>query len=280
MTDTHATADAAATTLQREKSVLADLSVEEVARYRRQIVLAKWGPHAQKTVKGARVAIIGIGGLGTMAATYLATSGVGHLTLIDADRVEASNLQRQPLYAIDDIGKNKVEVAAHRLAAMNAWLTISTHTVAFSDENAASLLQDVDLVLDCSDNFQTRDCVNRWAKRCTIPLVSAAVVQFEGQLASFDFRHPESPCYRCLFPHAANDAQDVEGEQVATTCSALGIMAPVAGIFGTMQALEALKLLAGKPTLEATLLLWDLYTWRMRQVRYVKDAHCPVCAKG
>ena len=243
---------------------------QELLRYSRHLLLNELGPDAQARFSAARALVVGAGGLGNPAAQFLASSGVGRITLVDADAVDLTNLQRQILFSLDDVGAPKVEAAARRLAAINPGpLLVRVERRVGADELAA-LAAEADVVLDCTDNFATRHDVNRACVEARVPLVSGAAVRFDGQVAVFDVRDPRSPCYHCLFG---------EGEELEETrCATMGVFAPLVGIVGAMQAAEALKVLGGFGTpLRGRLLLVDALTMRVRELSVPRDPGCPVC---
>ncbi len=240
-------------------------------RYDRQLRLPQWGCQAQEKMAQAHVLMIGVGGLGSPAALYLAAAGIGRLTLLDDDVVEESNLQRQILHSTDAIGQPKVESARRRLQALNPYVDIHSVPSRLSAQNAAFLIEQADVVIDGSDNLATRYLVNRLCWQTSTPLVYAAVFQFEGQVASFDFRQPDSPCYACLFP-PASDAEPAN-------CAQAGVLGVVPGMAGTLQASEAIKLVTGVgQPLTGQLLTFDVLENRFRTLTLRKDPHCPVCA--
>ncbi len=207
-----------------------------------------------------------MGGIGSPAALYLAAAGVGTLGLIDDDIISLSNLQRQVLFATRDIGASKVEVAATHLKALNPHVDCRPHSLRLSEANAAATLCDYDIVLDGCDNFETRMLVNRVCHDLGKPLVSAALGRFSGQLATFE----KSPCYRCLVPEIPPDAE---------TCERVGVVGALAGILGSMAALEVIKVITGNgETLKNQLLIFDGLTWQSRLVRLPADPNCPVCS--
>ena len=215
--------------------------------------------------------IVGAGGLGCPAALYLAASGVGRLTIADADRVDLTNLQRQILYRTDSVGGRKVDEAAKTLAAVNPEVEVVTLAKRVDAAEAERLVAGADVVLDCSDNFATRHALNRACVKFSRPLVSGAAIRFDGQLMVFDLRKKEAPCYACLFPE--------EGEVEEVQCSTMGVLAPLTGTLGAMQALEAVKLLAGAgETPLGQLTLFDAKASEVRTVRVKKDARCTVCS--
>ncbi|MDM0043720.1 molybdopterin-synthase adenylyltransferase MoeB [Variovorax dokdonensis] len=244
---------------------------EQLLRYSRHILLEEFGIDGQARVSAAHALVIGAGGLGSPAVLYLAGAGVGQITLVDDDDVDLTNLQRQIAHTSDRVGLPKVESAAQAMLALNPGIEVRT-LVGRAD--AALLDQWVpkaDVVLDCSDNFATRQAVNRACVAHAKPLVAGAAIRFDGQLSVYDTRRDDAPCYACVFPP---DAQFEE-----TLCAVLGVFAPVVGAIGTLQAAEALKLLAGMgESLAGRLLMFDGRTGRFDEMRVRRDLHCPVCA--
>ncbi len=239
-------------------------------RYSRHLLLPELGLDAQDRFAAARIALIGMGGLGAPAAQFLAAAGIGRLTLCDPDRVDLTNLQRQILYATDDIDRPKVEAAAERLGAVNPHVTLDVRQQRVGADELAAIVAASDVVLDCSDNFATRHAVNRACVAAVKPLVSGAAIRFDGQVAVFDPRDEASPCYHCLF----GEGEDLE----EVRCATMGVFAPVVGIVGAIQAAEALKLVAHVGTsLAGRLLLFDALEMQWREVRVPRDASCPVC---
>ena len=237
-------------------------------QFSRHILLDEIGVEGQQGIADGHVAIIGMGGLGCPAAQYLAAAGVGELTLIDHDTVDLTNLQRQVLHTQSRIGLAKVASAYKALATVNPRCNVHARNVRLDDKNGVNLLSSADIILDCSDNFETRHLVNRLAIRLAKPLVSGAAVRFGGQLTTF---YPSGPCYECLFP---------TGEEVEETrCALMGVFSPATGVIGTLQAAEALKLLsnAGQP-LVGKLLIYDALAASFRQITYSKDPCCKVCS--
>lgn len=239
---------------------------DEVERYARHLVLSEIGGPGQQALKRARVLIVGAGGVGSPAALYLAAAGVGTLGLIDDDAVALSNLQRQILFDTDDVGRPKVEAAATRLGGLNPHVTVQTFAERLTAENAVARIEDFDLVLDGTDDFETRFLVNAACVAAGRPLVSGALGRWSGQVAVFAGR----PCYRCLVPDMPPDAE---------TCARVGVVGALAGVVGSMAALEAIKVLtgAGQP-LTGRLLLYDGLAGTARTVRIAPDPACPVCA--
>jgi molybdopterin-synthase adenylyltransferase len=242
----------------------------QLLRYSRHILLDELGPEAQQKFAAAHVVLVGMGGLGTPAAQFLAAAGVGTLTLCDADHVDLTNLQRQVLYATPDVGKAKVDAAAARIAAINPEVKVRRVPARVGLTELEPLAAHADVVLDCSDNFSTRHAVNRACVAAATPLVSGAAIRFDGQVAVFDVRDPGAPCYHCLFG---------EGEALEEMrCATMGVFAPLVGIVGATQAAEALKLIAGAgTTLAGRLLLLDALTMQWRELRVPRDPACPVC---
>lgn len=241
-----------------------------LTRYSRHILLDELGIEAQEAWLRATVLVVGLGGLGSPAAMYLASAGVGRLILADGDTVDATNLQRQIVHREATVGRPKVESAAETLRALNPDVAIECIGERLSGDALAKTVARADVVLDCSDNFATRYALNAACAAARKPLVSGAGVGFDGQLAVFDFRRADGPCYRCLFP------EDLEAEE--TRCAVMGVFAPLVGVVGTLQAGEALKLLAGAGrTLHGRLLLVDALSLEMRTLAVPADPECPVC---
>lgn len=244
---------------------------EQLLRYSRHILLPEIGIEGQQRLLDAHVLLIGAGGLGSPAALYLASAGVGTLSICDGDTVDLTNLQRQIVHREDAVGTNKVDSARATLQAINPRVTIHAIAERVDGARLEALVAAADVVLDGSDNFATRHAVNRACVAARKPLVSGAGVRFDGQLAVFDMRTPDSPCYACLFPEA--------GENEEMRCAVMGVFAPLVGIIGAMQAAEALKILAGAgELLSGRLLLLDALTMDVRTVRLKRDPACTVCA--
>ena len=240
-------------------------SDDEVERYARHLVLREIGGPGQQKLKAAQVAIVGAGGLGAPAALYLAAAGVGRIVLIDHDTVSLSNLQRQILYEQKDVGALKVEVAAQRLIGTNPHITIDPAANSLSPDNARRLFSNVDIVLDGTDNFPTRFVVSRACVETGRPLVSGAIGRWTGQVGVFAGR----PCYRCLVSEAPPDVE---------TCSAVGVVGALAGVVGSMMALEAIKIITGAgEALTGRLLIFDGLAAEARTVRIGADPECPDC---
>lgn len=250
-------------------AVMPPLSDAQLLRYARQILLPGLGYEGQRRLLGARVLVVGLGGLGSPVAMYLAAAGVGHLILADADRVDLSNLQRQILHTTERVGLAKVDSARRTLAALNPEIRLEGVGERLSAANLPALVAGVDLVVDGSDNFATRFAVNDACCAAGVPLVSGAAIRTEGQVAVFSGR-PGGPCYQCLYPRDGGEDE---------TCSANGVLAPLVGIIGSIQATEALKVLAGLgEPLFGHLLVLDALTMDWRRLRLGADPRCPVCA--
>lgn len=247
------------------------MTPEEKSRYSRHMLLAQIGEAGQEKLLAARVLIVGMGGLGSPVAMYLAASGVGHLVLSDFDIVELSNLQRQIIHHSDDVGENKVESARAAIRDLNPDIRVSALPWALQDEELAHEVDQADVVIDACDNFESRFDLNAVCWRLQTPLVSAAAMRMDGQVTVFDPRDPESPCYRCLYSD-----ESTEGE----ACSQVGVLAPLLGIIGSIQATEAMKLIVGMGTaLVGRVLVLDALDMEWRTLKLRKDPLCPVCAE-
>ncbi|QXO16519.1 MULTISPECIES: molybdopterin-synthase adenylyltransferase MoeB [Vibrio] len=245
------------------------LSDAEMLRYNRQIILKQFDFEGQEALKQSSVLILGAGGLGCAAGQYLATAGIGKLTLIDDDKVELSNLQRQVLHHDADIGRLKVESAAQSLRELNPHLMVDTLAERLNDEALQTLITRHTLVLDASDNVATRNQLNRLCYQSKTPLVSGAAIRMEGQVSVFTYQQDDEPCYQCLSA-LFGDA--------ALSCVEAGVMAPVVGIIGAVQALEAIKVIAGYGrSVQGKILLLDAMTMSWREMKLMKQPSCPVC---
>jgi adenylyltransferase/sulfurtransferase len=244
---------------------------EQLLRYSRHILLPEIGIDGQEKIRNAHALIIGAGGLGSPVALYLASAGVGTLTICDGDTVDLTNLQRQIVHRTDAIGTMKTASAQRTLADINPEISVQAINERVAGPRLDELVRDADIVLDCSDNFATRHALNRACVAHRKPLVSGAGVRFDGQITVFDLRDAQSPCYHCLFPeHSENEDM---------RCAVMGVFAPLVGIIGSMQAAEALKLIAGiGDSLCGRLLLLDALAMDWRAVRLKRDAACGVCA--
>ncbi|WP_034913678.1 molybdopterin-synthase adenylyltransferase MoeB [Erwinia sp. 9145] len=250
--------------------MLPELSDEETLRYNRQIVLRGFDFDGQERLKASKALVVGLGGLGCAAAPYLASAGMGHLTLLDFDTVSLSNLQRQTLHTDADIGTPKVASAGRRLRALNPHLSLSSVNAQLNDEAMAELLKKHDVVLDCTDNVATREQLNRLCFRHRVPLVSGAAIRMEGQINVFSWQD-DAPCYRCI-SRLFGDA--------TLSCVEAGVMAPLVGVIGALQAMEAIRLLTHYgERVSGKLLIYDAMTLQFREMKVAKDPACEVCGK-
>jgi len=246
------------------------LTDEQLLRYNRQILLNDFDVSGQERLLASRVLVVGLGGIGCPAALYLAAAGVGELILADGDVVELSNLQRQIAHTESDIGINKAVSAAAKITALNPDISLRVIEDYLSAENLPAALENVDLVLDATDSYPIRFALNLACIAARVPLVSGAAVRSEGQVAVFDPARG-GPCYRCLYSETDDDS--------ALSCSESGVLAPVVGVIGSMQAMEAIKLLAGYgDPLRAKLLLIDLRTMDVHKLQLAAKDDCPACA--
>jgi molybdopterin/thiamine biosynthesis adenylyltransferase len=242
----------------------------QLLRYSRQIMLPQVDIDGQERLLAARALIIGAGGLGSPAAMYLAAAGIGHIAIADPDSVELSNLQRQLLHHDRDIGRNKVDSAEDTLKLINPDVQVSTIAAALQDEALDEEVRQADVALDCSDNFATRFAVNRACVKHRTPLVSGAAIRMQGQLAVFDSNRENSPCYHCLYK---------EGEETDQTCTGNGVLSPLVGIIGSLQALEAIKVIVSMgETLAGRLVIFDGFTHEWRTLTLKQDPDCTVCS--
>lgn len=245
----------------------------QLLRYSRHILLPEFGIDGQQALLDAHVLLVGAGGLGAPVSLYLASSGVGRITLCDHDAVDLTNLQRQIVHFTDSIGRPKVDSARDTLSRINPDVSVAALAERVAGPRLEQLVESTDLVIDATDNFATRHAINRACVKFRKPLVSGAAVRFDGQVAVFDMRRADSPCYHCLFPE--------DGDLEEMRCAVMGVFAPVVGIIGATQAAEALKLLTGVGRdLTGRLLLLDALTMEWRSVRLKKDALCKVCGGG
>ncbi len=246
---------------------------EQLLRYSRHILLPELGVEGQARLLAAHALVIGAGGLGSPAALYLASAGVGRITLADGDTVDLTNLQRQVLHATSSIGRPKAASGRDALLRLNPEVDVAALESRVDGASLDTLVAGATVVLDCSDNFATRHAVNRACVRHRRPLVSGAAIRFDGQVSVFDLRRADSPCYACLFP------EDAEPEEMR--CAVTGVFAPLTGIIGTTQAAEALKVIAGiGETLCGRLLLLDALHMTWRSIRLRRDPRCAACASG
>jgi molybdopterin-synthase adenylyltransferase len=243
---------------------------EQLLRYSRHILLDALGIEGQERILAGHAVVVGAGGLGSPASLYLASAGIGKLTLVDDDTVDLTNLQRQILHTQERIGMAKAESGRLALLAINPDVDITPLRERLAGSALEDLVASADVVLDCSDNFATRHAINRACVRHRKPLVSGAAIRFDGQVSVYDLARDDSPCYHCLFPEG-EDAEEVR-------CATMGVFAPLTGIVGTMQASEALKLVAGiGESLAGRLLLLDALAMDWRSVKFGKDPACNVC---
>lgn len=247
------------------------LSDQEFVRYSRHILLKDIAEQGQEKLKAATVLIVGLGGLGCPAALYLAAAGVGRLILADGDKVETSNLQRQILYKANHVGLDKTQGAQKSLYGLNSLVKVECVNSNVDAGNVEGLIAQADVVLDCSDNFDTRHLINKHCFDAQKTLISGAAIRAEGQFMVFDFTHqPDAPCYHCLFPKTA--------ETPALNCANSGVFGPVLGIIGSMQALEAMKFIIGKPlTSAAKLKVLDGMSLTWMDFNMSKNPKCEVC---
>ncbi|MCH7535214.1 MAG: molybdopterin-synthase adenylyltransferase MoeB [Bacteroidetes bacterium] len=243
---------------------------EKLLRYSRQMMLPEIDAEGQQRLLDSRVLIIGLGGLGSSSSVYLAAAGVGHLVLVDFDEVDISNLQRQIVHATNDIGRLKVDSAKEHLLELNPEIQITTIDHKIEDTALEEQVKLATVVVDCSDNFQTRFAINEVCVRLKIPLVSGAAIRFEAQVSVFNSNHRDSPCYRCLYDTEAT---------VEQTCTANGVISPLLGIIGSIQACETMKIIMDiGETLEGRLLLLDVLHMEWHTAKLNKDPACPVCS--
>lgn len=247
------------------------LSDSQLVRYSRQILLPEMDIAGQEKLLASRVLVVGLGGLGSPVALYLAAAGVGELHLADHDRVDLSNLQRQIAHQEASIGELKVYSAERQIHQLNQQTQVSCYPQQLEGDALLEAVAAVDLVCDCSDRFSTRFAVNRACQALAKPLVSGAAIRFSGQLAVFDARQEDSPCYACIY---AEEAQDEE-----LSCSQSGVLAPLVGVIGSLQAVEAIKLLTacGQPA-TGKLLTYDALRGDLRSLKLARDPQCSCCA--
>lgn len=240
-------------------------------RYSRQIKLEQVGEAGQRAITGASVLIVGMGGLGSPVAMYLAAAGVGHLGIADFDVVEQSNLQRQIAHRHDSIGLLKTESAARTLEALQPAIKIDRYDYTLETEELDQLASEFDLIVDCTDNFPSRFHLNNASLKNRTPLVSGAAIRWEGQVTAFDPNQAGSPCYQCLYPDTAIEA---------ASCAAEGVISPLVGVIGTMQALEVINILLGRGQLHGILWLFDAQHMEWQQMRLPKNPRCPACGSS
>jgi molybdopterin/thiamine biosynthesis adenylyltransferase len=245
---------------------------EQLLRYSRHLLLAEIDVVGQETLLGSHVLIIGAGGLGSAAAPYLAAAGVGKITLVDHDKVELTNLQRQIMHSQHSIGETKVESGRQFLQNINPTLMISAIEEKASMDLLNQILPTVGIALDCTDNFATRHLINAACFEHRVPLVSGSALKFDGQLSVFDFRNAASPCYACLF--------SPEEQVKEISCASMGIFSPLVGIIGAMQAAQALQVLIGfGQPLVGRMLLWNALNTQIDEIRISRNPECRVCGQ-
>lgn len=248
---------------------MSTLTDEEIARYGRQIIVPGVGGTGQERLKGGSVLVVGAGGLGSPSLLYLAASGVGRIGVVDADEVDVTNLQRQVAHATADVGRNKAESAAETMRAINPLIEVVTHPTRLGPDNAAEIFAGYDVVLDGTDNFPTRYLINDACVLLGKPLVTAAILRYSGQIAVI--KPQQGPCYRCIFP-------EPPAAGMVPSCSQAGILGPVAGAMGSIQALEAIKLLLGSPdSVVGRYVAFDFRTLETSAMEFERDARCAVC---
>lgn len=250
--------------------MLPPMNDDQLLRYSRHILLDEIGVEGQQRLLDAHALVIGAGGLGSPVLLYLATAGVGRITVADHDAVDLTNLQRQIAHDMARIGTPKAHSAALRIAGINPEVQVQACVERVDAARLDALVREADVVLDCSDNFATRQAVNLACVAHRRPLVAGAAIRFDGQISVYDVRDPQAPCYACLFP------PDTAVEEVR--CATMGVFAPLVGIVGSMQAAEALKLLTGVgPTLAGRLQMLDGRAMEWTEIRIARRADCPVC---
>lgn len=253
---------------------------EQLLRYSRQIMLPQFDYAGQESLLSASVLIVGLGGLGSPVALYLAAAGVGELLLNDFDDVDASNLQRQVIHQENDIAKNKAVSAQQKIQQLNPSCQTQALTKKLDKIELDIYVKKVDAVVDCSDNFTSRYLLNQLCVKNKTPLISGAAIRFEGQISVFHNYQPDDACYRCLYPQSDADIEN-DNDNEALNCSENGVMSPVVGVIGSLQALETIKVLANiGQTLRNRLLLFDGLTQEYRNMKFKKDASCPVCSSA
>ncbi|MBY4731782.1 HesA/MoeB/ThiF family protein [Cupriavidus pauculus] len=246
---------------------------DQLLRYSRHILLDEIGIEGQERLLAGRVLVVGAGGLGAAAMPYLASAGVGHLTIVDDDDVDLTNLQRQILHTTANVGRPKVESAREGLLRINPDIDVELVSQRVGDAELDGLVAGADVVLDCCDNFATRQAVNRACLKHRKPLVSGAALRFDGQVSVYDLRQTDAPCYGCLFPPSEPAPE--------AACATMGVFAPLVGMVGTVQAAEALKVLAGVgQTLSGRLLMVNAMTMEWTTMRLARTPDCEVCGES
>lgn len=245
------------------------LSDEELLRYSRQILMPGFDIEGQEKLKSARVLVVGAGGLGCPVALYLGSAGVGHLTLVDDDDIELANLQRQIGFELAQLGESKADMLAERVRRINPLISVTALNHRLEGADFAQQVEKASLVMDCTDNFGTRFALNRACVAAKVPLVSGAAIRGEGQVSVYDQRVAGSPCYHCLYAEQGNEDLN---------CSEAGVIAPLVGMIGSVQAMEAIKLITGIGSpLVGRLLILDAWAMHWREMKLAKDPGCPVC---
>lgn len=248
-----------------------EMDNELLKRYSRHIMLHQMDYEGQQKLLDSRVLILGAGGLGSPVAMYLASSGIGHLVISDFDKVEVSNLQRQIMHGEDSLGRYKVESAQDTIKRLNSLTKVTVYKRKLEDDELRNEVHQADIVIDTTDNFTSRFALNRMCVEERKPLVSGSVIRFEGQVTVFRNDRNDAPCYHCLYK---------ESGELGETCTQNGVLAPAVGIIGSIQAVEAIKVLAGfGQDLNGRLLLMDAFTMEWRTLKMKKDPNCPVCSR-
>ena len=244
---------------------------EQLLRYSRHILLEEWGVEGQERVNNSHALVVGAGGLGSAAALYLASAGVGHITLVDHDLVDVTNLQRQIAHTESRVGQPKVASLKNAMLQINSEIQINTHAVRAEASQLNLWVSHADVVLDCTDNFETRHAINLACVTQRKPLVSGSALRLDGQISVYDTRQINAPCYACVFP----PTQDFE----ETRCATMGVLAPLVGIIGSMQATEALKILSGMgSSLNGQLMMFNAQHMEWQTLQTQRHAQCPVCS--
>lgn len=245
-----------------------DLSRDQIVRYSRQLLLKEMTKERQLRLLSSSVLVIGAGGLGSIVLPYLAGSGVGRIGVVEFDRVELSNLPRQILYDTGDIGRMKVDVVKDRLINMNPDIKVEVHNIRLGEDNSEAIIDKYDLIVDCTDNFETRFAINRMAIKYNRPLISGAVTRFEGNVMLIVPK--KTFCYSCVFEEADGFC--------AITCANAGVLGSVVGVIGSIMSQEAIKFLIGIPTIEGNLIIYDGLKTAIRKVKVNKNPRCKVCS--
>ncbi|QCU89499.1 HesA/MoeB/ThiF family protein [Thiomicrorhabdus sediminis] len=256
--------------MSQSNTVKSELNNDEMSRYSRQILMPEIDYDGQLKLAQSHAVIFGLGGLGSPAALYLAAAGVGKLSLVDFDQVDDSNLQRQIVHKENNVGDDKVASAKQNLMELNRHIQIDTYARQLSETEITALVAQADVVLDCTDNFDSRFALNRACYQSKKPLVSGAAIRWEGQLSTYDFRKDHGPCYQCLYK---------EDSGQVLNCSQNGVLAPMVGMVGSMQAVEAIKALLNLPVLHGKLMIIDGYTMMIRTLNLKADSSCQLCGK-